>query len=200
MSWEAVIGLEVHCQLETQSKLFSPCPVEIGAAPNTRTDPYTWGLPGTLPVPNEAAVRFAIALALATGCRIAPLSRFARKHYFYPDLPKGYQITQSDEPYAVGGVIEVPGATAPGNGGPVRVRLTRIHLEEDAGKNIHAGGRVEAQHEAGRERDQLPEGHRPVPQQDLDDDRHVAKQRPCRRQGVGGPTGRRIQRGGHRSP
>ena len=71
MSWEAVIGLEVHCQLETKSKLFSPCPVEIGAPPNTRTDPYTWGLPGTLPVPNEAAVRFAIALALATDCRIA---------------------------------------------------------------------------------------------------------------------------------
>ncbi|HET6584207.1 MAG TPA: Asp-tRNA(Asn)/Glu-tRNA(Gln) amidotransferase subunit GatB [Nannocystaceae bacterium] len=141
MTWEAVIGLEVHCQLETKSKLFSPCPVEIGAAPNTRTDPYSWGMPGTLPVPNEAAVRFAIALALATECHIAPRSRFARKHYFYPDLPKGYQITQADEPYAVGGVIEVPGAVAPGDGGPVRVRLTRIHLEEDAGKNIHAGGR-----------------------------------------------------------
>src|SRR6187455_3376431 len=113
MTWEAVIGLEVHCQLETQSKLFSTCPVEIGAPPNTRTDPYTWGLPGTLPVPNEQAVAFAIALALATDCRIAERSRFARKHYFYPDLPKGYQITQSDEPYATGGTIEVPGAIDP---------------------------------------------------------------------------------------
>ena len=140
MSWEPVIGLEVHCQLETKSKLFSACPVEIGAAPNTRTDPYTWGMPGTLPVPNEQAVRFAIALALATGCTIAPRSRFARKHYFYPDLPKGFQITQSDEPYATGGSIEVPGATT-ADGGPVRVRLTRIHLEEDAGKTIHGGSR-----------------------------------------------------------
>jgi aspartyl-tRNA(Asn)/glutamyl-tRNA(Gln) amidotransferase subunit B len=139
-AWEAVIGLEVHCQLETKSKLFSPCPVEIGAAPNTRTDAYSWGLPGTLPVPNERAVRFAIALALATGCTVAARSRFARKHYFYPDLPKGYQITQADDPYATGGSIEVPGAKA-ADGGPVRVRLQRIHLEEDAGKTIHAGSR-----------------------------------------------------------
>ncbi len=139
-AWEPVIGLEVHCQLETASKLFSPCPVEIGAPPNTRTDAYTWGLPGTLPVPNERAVRFAIALALATGCAVAPRSRFARKHYFYPDLPKGYQITQADHPYATGGSIEVPGATT-ADGAPVRVRLQRIHLEEDAGKTIHSGGR-----------------------------------------------------------
>ncbi|MBC8067318.1 MAG: Asp-tRNA(Asn)/Glu-tRNA(Gln) amidotransferase subunit GatB, partial [Deltaproteobacteria bacterium] len=136
--WESVIGLEVHCQLDTASKLFSSCPLELGAAPNTRTDPYSWGLPGTLPVPNRAAVRSAIALGLATGCTIHPVSRFARKHYFYPDLPKGYQITQADEPYATGGSIEIPGVARP-DGTPWRVRLTRIHLEEDAGKNTHAG-------------------------------------------------------------
>ncbi|MFO0637111.1 MAG: Asp-tRNA(Asn)/Glu-tRNA(Gln) amidotransferase subunit GatB [Nannocystaceae bacterium] len=130
---EPVIGLEVHCQLETHSKLFSPCPLEIGAAPNTRTDPYTWGLPGTLPVLNREAVRKAIALALATHCEIHGESHFARKHYFYPDLPKGYQITQSDRPYATGGHLDVPGAA------PLRVRLQRIHLEEDAGKNLHVG-------------------------------------------------------------
>ncbi len=136
--WETVIGLEVHCQLETRSKLFSGCPVEIGAPPNTRVDPYSYGLPGTLPVPNSAAIDAAIALALATGCRIAPRSAFARKHYFYPDLPKGYQITQADEPYASGGAIEVPGSTAE-DGRPVRVRVQRIHLEEDAGKTTHIG-------------------------------------------------------------
>ncbi|HWB82082.1 MAG TPA: Asp-tRNA(Asn)/Glu-tRNA(Gln) amidotransferase subunit GatB [Nannocystaceae bacterium] len=131
MSWDVVIGLEVHCQLATESKLFSDCPLDIGGEPNTRTDPFTWGLPGTLPVPNRAAVNAAIALALATGSTIHARSRFARKHYFYPDLPKGYQTTQSDEPYATGGSIDVPG-------GP-RVRLVRIHMEEDAGKNVHAG-------------------------------------------------------------
>ena len=138
--YESVIGLEVHCQLETRSKLFSPCPLEIGAAPNTRTDAYTWGLPGTLPVLNRAAVDAAIALALATGCTVHRRSRFARKHYFYPDLPKGYQITQADEPYATAGHVEIPGFTT-AEGDPWRVRLQRIHLEEDAGKNVHAGRR-----------------------------------------------------------
>ncbi len=137
-TWESVIGLEVHCQLDTASKLFSSCPLELGAEPNTRTDPFSWGLPGTLPVPNRAAVRSAIALGLATGCAIHARSRFARKHYFYPDLPKGYQITQSDEPYATGGAIEIPGVVRD-DGTPWRVRLVRIHLEEDAGKNVHVG-------------------------------------------------------------
>ena len=136
--YESVIGLEVHCQLELASKLFSPCPLEIGAVPNTRTDAYTWGLPGTLPMPNRAAVHAAIALALATRCTVHRHSRFARKHYFYPDLPKGYQITQADEPYATGGEVEIPGFTRD-DGAPWRVRLHRIHLEEDAGKNVHVG-------------------------------------------------------------
>lgn len=138
VQWETVIGLEVHCQLETRSKLFSSCPVEIGAEPNTRVDAYSYGMPGTLPVPNAAAIDAAIALAIATGCAIAPRSAFARKHYFYPDLPKGYQITQADQPYATGGGIEVPGAHGD-DGAPVRVRLQRIHLEEDAGKTTHVG-------------------------------------------------------------
>jgi aspartyl-tRNA(Asn)/glutamyl-tRNA(Gln) amidotransferase subunit B len=132
--WEPVIGLEVHCQLDTVSKLFSPCPLQRLAEPNTLVDPFSLGLPGTLPVVNAAAIRSAVALALALGCRVQPRSRFARKHYFYPDLPKGYQTTQGTEPYALGGSIEIPGDP------PHRVRLTRIHLEEDAGKNVHVPG------------------------------------------------------------
>jgi aspartyl-tRNA(Asn)/glutamyl-tRNA(Gln) amidotransferase subunit B len=133
-AWETVIGLEVHCQLATASKLFSPCPVRRLAEPNTLVDAYTLGLPGTLPVVNAAAVRSAVALALATGCEVQRVSEFARKHYFYPDLPKGYQITQGTRPYAVGGSIEIPSDP------PQRVRLTRIHIEEDAGKNVHVAG------------------------------------------------------------
>lgn len=133
---EPVIGLEVHCQLATTSKLFSACPLEQGAAPNTRTDPFSWGLPGTLPVLNAEAVRKAIALAIATDCEVHGDSQFARKHYFYPDLPKGYQITQSDRPYATGGRLLVPGMSN-AEGAPLVVRLQRIHLEEDAGKNLH---------------------------------------------------------------
>ena len=132
-AWEPVIGLEVHCQLSTASKMFSACPMEGDEEPNTRTDPYTLGLPGTLPVPTAQAVRSAVALGLALGCEIQATSRFARKHYFYPDLPKGYQITQSDEPYARGGAIELPESGR-------RVRLVRIHMEEDAGKNVHVPG------------------------------------------------------------
>ncbi|MCA9712359.1 MAG: Asp-tRNA(Asn)/Glu-tRNA(Gln) amidotransferase subunit GatB [Myxococcales bacterium] len=137
--YEPVIGLEVHCQLDTRSKMFCACPVGIGEPPNTLVDAYTLGLPGTLPVPNAQAVRHGIALALACGCTIARHSRFARKHYFYPDLPKGYQITQADEPYARGGALEVPGFTD-AEGQPKRVPLVRIHLEEDAGKNTHVTG------------------------------------------------------------
>jgi len=136
--YEAVIGLEVHCQLKTSSKMFTACGFCFGAEPNTLTDAYTLGLPGTLPVPNREAVRSAIALALAVKSEIHQRSRFARKHYFYPDLPKGYQITQSDHPYAVGGRIEIPDRQGDE---PLRtVRLVRIHLEEDAGKNTHVPG------------------------------------------------------------
>lgn len=129
------IGLEIHCRLSTRTKLFSRCPFSFGADPNTLVDPYTLGLPGTLPVPNEAAVRKAVVLATALGCTVHRRSRFARKHYFYPDLPKGYQITQGDEPYATGGAIPYERPDAPGK--LAHVPLVRIHLEEDAGKSIH---------------------------------------------------------------
>lgn len=130
--WEPVIGLEVHVQLATASKAFSASRVAFGADPNTLTDPVVLGLPGALPVFNERALACAIALGLAAGCTIRRRSRFARKHYFYPDLPKGYQISQFDEPLCEGGGIEflVDGEVR-------RVALTRIHVEEDAGKNIH---------------------------------------------------------------
>ena len=126
--YEVVIGLEVHCQLATKTKMFTPCAYAIGAEPNTQIDAYTLGLPGTLPTPNREAIEFALRLALAVDCEIQPSSRWARKHYFYPDLPKGYQITQADQPYARGGWIEITGR---------RVPLQRIHIEEDAGKNVH---------------------------------------------------------------
>ena len=132
--WEPVIGLEVHVQLATRSKTFSASGTAFGAAPNSLTDPTVLGLPGALPVFNRQALALALRLGLAAGCRIRPASRFARKQYFYPDLPKGYQISQYDEPLCEGGAIDFLL-----NDAPHRVRLTRIHLEEDAGKSIHQG-------------------------------------------------------------
>ena len=132
--YELVIGLEVHCQLDTRTKLFTDCAFAHGGEPNEHVDPFSMGLPGTLPVPNGRAVELAIRLALATRCEVHRLSRFARKHYFYPDMPQGYQITQSDEPYATGGRVRL----FDDEGQLQReVRLTRIHLEGDAGKNVH---------------------------------------------------------------
>jgi aspartyl-tRNA(Asn)/glutamyl-tRNA(Gln) amidotransferase subunit B len=132
--WEPVIGLEVHVQLATQSKAFSGSATRFGEPPNSLTDPLVLGLPGTLPVFNRAALELALKLAVATGSKIRTRSRFARKHYFYPDLPKGYQISQYDEPLCEHGHLDVivAGAVKP-------VRLQRIHLEEDAGKNMHVG-------------------------------------------------------------
>jgi aspartyl-tRNA(Asn)/glutamyl-tRNA(Gln) amidotransferase subunit B len=132
--WEVVIGLEVHVQLTTATKAFSPSATAFGAPPNSLTDPIVLGLPGALPVFNRRALEQALRLGLAAGSTIRRRSRFARKHYFYPDLPKGYQISQYDEPICEGGAIELVCA-----GERRRVRLTRIHLEEDAGKNMHAG-------------------------------------------------------------
>ncbi|MDC0674681.1 Asp-tRNA(Asn)/Glu-tRNA(Gln) amidotransferase subunit GatB [Nannocystis radixulma] len=132
-----VIGLEVHCRLKTASKLFSPCPLRPGAEANCATDPYTWGMPGTLPTVNAAAVALAVKLALALGCDVAEESGWDRKHYFYPDLPKGYQITQHTRPLATGGALEVPDP-AVGPWATRAVALQRLHLEEDAGK-VHAG-------------------------------------------------------------
>ncbi len=132
--WEPVIGLEVHVQLATHTKAFSPSATEFGAPPNSLTDPLVLGLPGTLPVFNRAALELALKLAVATASQIRARSRFARKHYFYPDLPKGYQISQYDEPLCENGHLDLILA-----GQLKRVRLSRIHLEEDAGKNTHVG-------------------------------------------------------------
>jgi aspartyl-tRNA(Asn)/glutamyl-tRNA(Gln) amidotransferase subunit B len=135
--YEVVIGLEVHVQLATKSKVFSWSSTAFGAEPNTQTDPVCLGMPGTLPVLNRAAVEAAVRLGLAAGCKIRERCRFSRKHYFYPDLPKGYQISQFDEPICEGGAIKFRL-----RGEPHSVRLTRIHMEEDAGKNLHAAAGV----------------------------------------------------------
>jgi len=132
MEYEAVIGLEVHAQLLTKSKLFCPCSTNVGHEPNTNVCPVCLGLPGSLPVLNQQAVKLAVQTGLALNCAIAETSIFARKNYFYPDLPKGYQITQFEEPIASKGHldIEVEGVVK-------RVGITRAHMEEDAGKNVH---------------------------------------------------------------
>lgn len=129
MAFEPVIGLEVHCQLQTFSKAFSSDSALFGASPNTHVDPVSLGHPGTLPVLNEMVVEFAVRLGLAMHCRIADRSVLARKHYFYPDLPKGYQISQYEDPICTKGYIDI----GPGR----RIGITRIHIEEDAGKSIH---------------------------------------------------------------
>ena len=133
-TYDVNIGLEVHAQLRTASKMFCACSAGYGAPPNTRTCPTCLGLPGALPVPNAKAVDLAITVALALGCAVSARSSFARKHYFYPDLPKGYQITQHDQPLATGGALSWRAS-----GGARTVRLVRVHLEEDAGKSLHEG-------------------------------------------------------------
>ena len=135
--YEPVIGLEVHCQLQTQSKAFSPDSAAFGAEPNEHVDPVSLGHPGTLPVLNGRVIEYAIRMGLATHCHIAPRSVFARKHYFYPDLPKGYQISQYETPLCASGFVEVVDPEAPADALPLRVGLTRIHVEEDAGKSTH---------------------------------------------------------------
>ena len=133
--YEAVIGLEVHCQLKTKSKIFSSDPYGYGESANTQTGPVTLGLPGVLPVLNAEVLRLAILAGLALECKIARFTKFDRKHYFYPDLPKGYQISQYDQPYAVGGQVRF---RKKGDSEDSVVRLERIHMEEDAGKLLHS--------------------------------------------------------------
>jgi aspartyl-tRNA(Asn)/glutamyl-tRNA(Gln) amidotransferase subunit B len=140
MSWETVIGLEIHAHLKTRTKMFCRCETGFGEPQNTRTCPVCLAHPGTLPVPNRTAVEWTIKLGLALGCEIAPRAVFHRKNYFYPDLPKGYQISQYDEPLCVSGRF-----TVPAEDGELEVGIVRAHLEEDAAKTVHlegAGGRI----------------------------------------------------------
>src|SRR5438477_2431331 len=132
--WEAVIGMEIHAQLATATKIFCGCAVETGGEPNSNTCPVCLGLPGALPVLNRRVVDLGARAALSLGLEIQETSIFARKNYFYPDLPKGYQISQYDRPLALRGTIDVPGSN-----GITSVGITRIHMEEDAGKSLHHG-------------------------------------------------------------
>jgi len=135
-AWEAVIGLEIHVQLSTRTKMFCGCEVTFGDPPNTHVCPVCLGHPGVLPVTNEKAVEYATRIALALNCRIAERTIFHRKNYFYPDLPKAYQISQYDLPLGIGGYLDVEAD----DGSTFRVGITRVHMEEDAGKLVHAGG------------------------------------------------------------
>src|SRR5260370_29394246 len=134
--YEPVIGLEVHIQLGTKTKIFCSCPTSFGAPPNTNVCPVCLGLPGALPVLSKRAVELAMKAALALNCTVNPLSRFARKNYFYPDLPKGYQISQYAQPLAEHGYVDISV-----EGVKKRIGVTRVHMEDDAGKSVHEGFR-----------------------------------------------------------
>jgi aspartyl-tRNA(Asn)/glutamyl-tRNA(Gln) amidotransferase subunit B len=135
VSWEPVIGLEIHVHLKTRTKMFCRCELEYAAGENTRTCPVCLAHPGTLPVPNVRAIEMTILLGLGLGCEIAENAIFHRKHYFYPDNPKGYQISQYDEPLCVDGKLSLQTAD-----GGIVVGIVRAHLEEDAAKSVHMGG------------------------------------------------------------
>ncbi|MCM0589445.1 MAG: Asp-tRNA(Asn)/Glu-tRNA(Gln) amidotransferase subunit GatB [Gloeotrichia echinulata IR180] len=137
--YEAIIGLETHCQLNTNTKIFSTSSTAFGADPNTNIDPVCMGLPGVLPVLNQKVLEYAVKAGLALNCQIAPYSKFDRKQYFYPDLPKNYQISQYDLPIAEHGWLEIELLDAEGNPVRKRIGITRLHMEEDAGKLVHAG-------------------------------------------------------------
>ena len=143
-NWETIIGLEIHAQLNTDSKIFCGCATRFGDEPNANTCPVCLGLPGALPVLNRRAIELGARAALSLGLHINPTSIFARKNYFYPDLPKGYQISQYDQPFSANGELEIMTAERDEAGHPLewrpkKIRITRLHLEEDAGKNVHEG-------------------------------------------------------------
>jgi aspartyl-tRNA(Asn)/glutamyl-tRNA(Gln) amidotransferase subunit B len=137
--YEAIIGLETHCQLNTNTKIFSDSSTAFGADPNTNIDPVCMGMPGVLPVLNQKVLEYAVKAGLALNCQIAKYSKFDRKQYFYPDLPKNYQITQSDLPIAEHGWVEIELIDKDGNPTRKKIGVTRLHMEEDAGKLVHAG-------------------------------------------------------------
>jgi aspartyl-tRNA(Asn)/glutamyl-tRNA(Gln) amidotransferase subunit B len=139
-AFDPAMGLEVHVELNTATKMFCGCPTEFGAEPNTQTCPTCLGLPGSLPVVNRKAVESAIRIGLALNCEIAEWCRFARKNYFYPDMPKNFQTSQYDEPIAFDGYLDVEIQTAAGETEVVRVEIERAHMEEDTGKSLHVGG------------------------------------------------------------
>src|SRR6185295_11212068 len=130
-----IIGLEIHVQLATQTKMFCSCPLEFGAEPNSCVCPVCLGMPGVLPVMNGQAFEYAVRTAIALNCSIAPFTKWDRKSYYYPDLPKNYQISQYDLPLSFDGELEIPLS----GGGSKKVGIIRAHLEEDAGKNLHEG-------------------------------------------------------------
>ena len=137
--YEAIIGLETHCQLSTETKIFSNSSTKFGATPNTNIDPICMGMPGVLPVLNQKVLEYAVKAGLALNCQIAPYSKFDRKQYFYPDLPKNYQISQFDLPIAEHGWLEIELTDDAGNPIRKKIGITRLHMEEDAGKLVHAG-------------------------------------------------------------
>ncbi|NET33172.1 MAG: Asp-tRNA(Asn)/Glu-tRNA(Gln) amidotransferase subunit GatB [Cyanothece sp. SIO1E1] len=137
--YETIIGLETHCQLSTQTKIFSNSSTAFGAAPNSHIDPICMGLPGVLPVLNQKVLEYAVKAGLALNCQIAPYSKFDRKQYFYPDLPKNYQISQYDLPIAEHGYLEIELVDTAGEARRKKIGITRLHMEEDAGKLVHAG-------------------------------------------------------------
>src|SRR4028118_681620 len=142
--WEAIIGMEIHAQLSTNTKIFCACRIEFGSEPNANTCPVCLGLPGALPVLNQRVVDLGARAALALGLQVNETSIFARKNYFYPDLPKGYQISQYDKPFSEHGELQIITAERDEHGRakefkPMTIRIVRLHLEEDAGKNVHEG-------------------------------------------------------------